>query len=235
VLKSWAVPEGPSLVPGEKRLAVQTEDHPLQYGAFEGVIPKGEYGGGTVMIWDRGTWTPETDPDRGYKKGHLKFRLDGKKLKGVWHLVRMARKPREKQERWLLFKSDDEAARSPSEPDIVEEMPLSAATGRSMDEVARDQDRIWSSSEGEITPKTPRRKKPGVHPKNLPNAFVHCGGSSNFCPQMASASGLDGAPRAAVRQPEKLHGGRPAGPPGFVRQALPTFGAVVLPSALDAP
>jgi bifunctional non-homologous end joining protein LigD len=86
-----------------KRLAVHVEDHPLEYGGFEGVIPKGEYGAGTVMVWDRGTWTPEFDPEFGYRKGHLKFRLKGKKLKGVWHLVRMAPKPREKQEAWLLF------------------------------------------------------------------------------------------------------------------------------------
>ena len=82
VLKSWAVPEGPSLVPGIKRLAVHVEDHPIDYGRFEGVIPQGEYGGGTVMIWDKGTWTPEFDPAFGYKKGHLRFQLDGDKLKG---------------------------------------------------------------------------------------------------------------------------------------------------------
>ena len=83
VLKSWAVPEGPSLVAGQKRLAVEVEDHPLEYGSFEGVIPKGEYGAGTVMIWDRGTWTPEFDPDAGYRKGHLKFKLAGEKLTGL--------------------------------------------------------------------------------------------------------------------------------------------------------
>src|ERR1700722_18929401 len=107
VLKSWAVTKGPSYYPGKKRLAVQVEDHPLEYGSFEGVIPSGEYGAGTVMVWDCGAWTPEFDPEFGYRKGHLKFRLNGKKLTGDWHLVRMARKPREKQEAWLLFKSDD--------------------------------------------------------------------------------------------------------------------------------
>ena len=119
VLKSWAVPEGPSLVPGEKRLAVQVEDHPLEYGEFEGVIPKGEYGAGTVMIWDRGTWMPEFDPEFGYRKGHLKFQLAGEKLAGLWHLVRMAPKPREKQPAWLLFKSEDAAARTADAPDIL--------------------------------------------------------------------------------------------------------------------
>ena len=90
VLKSWAIPKGPSLDPGEKRLAVHVEDHPLDYGGFEGVIPKGQYGGGTVLLWDRGTWTPEVpDPDEAYRKGSLKFRLDGEKLHGHWALVRM--------------------------------------------------------------------------------------------------------------------------------------------------
>src|SRR5258705_4023759 len=107
VLLSWAVPKGPSLDPADKRLAMHVEDHPLEYAGFEGVIPEGQYGSGTVMIWDRGTWAPDFDPAFGYRKGHLKFQLDGQKLKGQWHLVRMAPKPREKQEAWLLFKSDD--------------------------------------------------------------------------------------------------------------------------------
>jgi bifunctional non-homologous end joining protein LigD len=170
VLKSWAVPEGPSLIPGKKRLAVHVEDHPLEYGDFEGVIPEGEYGSGTVMVWDRGTWTPESDPEFGYRKGHLKFRLNGEKLKGAWHLVRMARKPREKQEAWLLFKSDDEAARPAGAPDILEEMPRSAATGRDMDEIAREQDRVWSSKQGgELKRKKPRRKAV-VDPAAVPKA-----------------------------------------------------------------
>jgi bifunctional non-homologous end joining protein LigD len=99
VLKSWAVTKGPSLVPGEKRLAVHVEDHPLDYGTFEGTIPEGQYGGGTVMLWDRGTWTPEGDPGAGFNKGHLTFDLDGEKLKGRWHLVRMRPRPKQKQER----------------------------------------------------------------------------------------------------------------------------------------
>jgi bifunctional non-homologous end joining protein LigD len=170
VLKSWAVPEGPSLIPGKKRLAVHVEDHPLEYGGFEGVIPEGEYGAGTVMVWDRGTWTPESDPEFGYRKGHLKFRLNGEKLKGAWHLVRMAPKPREKQEAWLLFKSDDEAARPADAPDILEEMPRSAATGRDIDEIARDQDRVWSSKGGGEVKRKKHRRKPVVDPAALPKA-----------------------------------------------------------------
>ncbi|WP_422003470.1 DNA ligase D [Reyranella sp.] len=161
VLKSWAVPEGPSLVAGKKRLAVETEDHPLAYGAFEGVIPEGQYGSGTVMIWDRGTWTPDFDPAFGYRKGHLKFHLDGAKLGGQWHLVRMKRKPREKHDSWLLFKSEDGAARPQEAPDILVERPNSAATGRSIEAIAREQDRQWSPGTGETTlpPKKKRRRK----------------------------------------------------------------------------
>src|SRR5438876_6012285 len=121
VLKSWAVTRGPSLVPGEKRLAVQTEDHPMDYLEFEGNIPKGEYGGGSVIVWDRGRWMPEGDPHQGLKKGHLTFSLDGERLKGRWHLVRMRPRPGEKKQQWLLFKARDEYARETSGPAIVEE------------------------------------------------------------------------------------------------------------------
>ena len=93
-LASWAVTRGPSLVPGDKRLAVHVEDHPLDYADFEGEIPKGQYGGGEVIVWDRGRWEPEGDPVRGLKKGRLDFTLEGAKLKGRWHLVRMGAKPR---------------------------------------------------------------------------------------------------------------------------------------------
>jgi bifunctional non-homologous end joining protein LigD len=147
VLKSWAVAKGPSLVPGEKRLAVHTEDHPLDYGDFEGTIPKGEYGGGTVLLWDRGHWEPEGDPHQALKKGNLKFRLHGEKLSGAWHLVRMRQRPRERQEGWLLIKSDDEGARGPDEADILDEMPLSVKTGRSLEEIAGDaKSAVWRSN-----------------------------------------------------------------------------------------
>src|SRR5947199_9884585 len=105
VLLSWAVPKGPSLDPTEKRLAAHVEDHPIEYGTFEGVIPKGEYGGGTVMLWDRGHWIPEGDPHAGLKKGDLKFRLEGEKLSGSFVLVRMKARPEDnpKSESWLLI------------------------------------------------------------------------------------------------------------------------------------
>jgi bifunctional non-homologous end joining protein LigD len=137
VMKSWAVTRGPSLVPGEKRLAVQVEDHPIAYNTFEGAIPQGEYGAGTVMVWDRGRWQPEGDPEKGLRKGHLSFRLKGKKLRGGWHLVRMRRRPGEKRDNWLLIKQHDEDARRARDKDILAEQPLSVKSGRTMDEIAR--------------------------------------------------------------------------------------------------
>src|SRR5262247_2346835 len=107
VMLSWAVPKGPSLDPANKRFAMQTEDHPIEYNQFEGVIPQGEYGGGTVMIWDRGTWEPPDDPQRGYEKGRLSFRLKGRRLKGNWALVRMRGRENGTRENWLLLKKDD--------------------------------------------------------------------------------------------------------------------------------
>ena len=112
VLLSWAVTKGPSLNPSDQRLAARTEDHPLSYGAFEGTIPKGQYGGGTVMLWDEGTWDPKGDPRAGLKKGHLSFVLHGKRLKGGWDLIRM--RGDEKRENWLLLKKNDKEAARPA-------------------------------------------------------------------------------------------------------------------------
>ncbi|HMA16748.1 MAG TPA: DNA polymerase ligase N-terminal domain-containing protein, partial [Kiloniellaceae bacterium] len=149
VLKSWAVTRGPSLVPGDKRLAVEVEDHPLDYGDFEGTIPKGEYGGGTVVLWDRGRWSPLGDAKKGLKKGHLEFEIEGEKLGGRWHLVRMAKKPREKRNNWLLIKGDDDIARGEKDPDILEERPESVKTGRVVEEIAGEAPG-WSSKTGRI-------------------------------------------------------------------------------------
>ncbi len=136
VLKSWAVPKGPDLDPANKRLAMQVEDHPLEYGAFEGVIPQGQYGGGTVMLWDKGAWEPVGDPAKGLREGHLKFILHGEKLQGAWMLVRKGgRKAEAGERRWFLFKERDEFAR-PGES-ITEEMPLSVSTGRDLELTSR--------------------------------------------------------------------------------------------------
>jgi bifunctional non-homologous end joining protein LigD len=166
VMKSWAVTRGPSLVPGEKRLAVEVEDHPIAYNTFEGTIPKGEYGGGTVMVWDRGHWLPESDPHRSLAKGHLAFTLEGKKLHGGWHLVRMRRRPGEKHDNWLLIKQDDDAGRSPKDTDILEEKPLSAASGRSMEQIAKGSRKVWHSNRATATAKknTPRARTKKKYP-----------------------------------------------------------------------
>jgi bifunctional non-homologous end joining protein LigD len=117
VLKSWAVPRGPSLDPRERRLAIETEDHPLEYIDFEGKIPEGQYGAGTVEIWDRGTWTPEGSPEKAYENGVLKFTLHGRRLRGGWVLIRMAAKGREKN--WLLIKERDAEPRPDSGAAVV--------------------------------------------------------------------------------------------------------------------
>src|ERR1043166_5617482 len=146
VMKSWAVTRGPSLVPGEKRLAVQVEDHPIEYNTFEGTIPKGEYGGGTGLIWDRGRWAPDHDPHKGLAKGHLDFTLDGEKLHGRFHLVRMRRRPGERRDNWLLIKSEDEFARSPRDPDILEEKAKSVVSKRTLEQIAKAEGAVWHSN-----------------------------------------------------------------------------------------
>src|SRR6476619_2588940 len=134
VFLSWAVTKGPSLDPKVKRLAVQTEDHPLDYGDFEGTIPEGQYGGGTVMLWDRGHWESD-DPERGFKKGDLKFVLHGGKLHGSWVLVRMkGDRYGGKRTNWLLIKHRDEFAKEGE--DILKE-DRSVASGRTMDQITQ--------------------------------------------------------------------------------------------------
>jgi bifunctional non-homologous end joining protein LigD len=180
VLKSWAVPKGPSLDPGEKRLAVQVEDHPLDYGGFEGSIPKGQYGGGTVVLWDRGTWTPwesEGDPVESFRKGKLKLHLEGEKLQGGWTLVRMhGRQGGDKGENWLLIKENDVTARPGSGDAILQERPESVESGKSVEEMAADPDRVWQSGKAKGTQETAktggtgRTAKATVDPATLPGA-----------------------------------------------------------------
>jgi len=137
VLKSWAVTRGPSADPADKRLAVRTEDHPMAYAEFEGVIPKGEYGGGTVMLWDRGSWAPvEGKSAKDIEKGHLHFILDGTRMKGEWLLVRMKPRPGEKRENWLLRKVNDAEAGGSDE--LTGRHLTSVLTGRTMAEIAGD-------------------------------------------------------------------------------------------------
>jgi bifunctional non-homologous end joining protein LigD len=165
VLKSWAVPKGPSYFTGDKRLAMQVEDHPMEYGGFEGIIPHGNYGGGTVMLWDMGTWEPlagHSDVDEGLRSGSLKFTLHGKKMKGNWALVRMGGETAsERKPSWLLIKEHDKFERTKSEPGITDEMPNSAITGRNLEQIAKNQDHVWDSK-ATTSRKAPIRKSATV-------------------------------------------------------------------------
>jgi len=149
VLKSWAVPKGPSLDPDEKRLAMRTEDHPLDYGEFEGTIPKGEYGGGTVMLWDQGRWIPEPskDPSKTIEEGHLHFTLEGERMKGEWVMFRLKPRPGEKAEPWMLKKVTDDYAEADDGDALVDNCVTSVTTGRTMAEIAAGED-VWRSNRG---------------------------------------------------------------------------------------
>jgi bifunctional non-homologous end joining protein LigD len=158
VLKSWAVPKGPSLDPTVKRLAVHVEDHPVEYGGFEGVIPEGEYGGGTVLLWDRGRWEAVGDPRAGFRQGKLKFKLHGKKLKGGWTLVRTRRSQPDEGKDWLLFKERDAQARPIGEGDILDESPESVASGRDLEAIAAARDRVWGTDGAKESPRRHTRR-----------------------------------------------------------------------------
>ncbi|HEY5795232.1 MAG TPA: DNA ligase D [Bosea sp. (in: a-proteobacteria)] len=155
VLWSWAATRGPSLDPDEKRLAVHVEDHPLEYGGFEGTIPEGQYGAGSVIVWDEGRWVPEGDPAFGMAKGHLSFILQGHKLAGQWHLVRLKPRGGEKRDNWLLIKVDDAAART--DGDILENAPNSVKSGLSIEEIGSGK-----ATQGKIWAKTKRPASGGV-------------------------------------------------------------------------
>jgi bifunctional non-homologous end joining protein LigD len=166
VLKSWAVAKGPSYVVADKRLAVQVEDHPMEYGGFEGTIPKGQYGGGTVMLWDTGTWEPVGDANEGFRTGRLKFILHGHKLKGHWTLIRMGGKAaQESKPNWLLIKEHDEYERTADEPAIVDEAPNSVITHRDLDAIGSAADHVWDSRTGLAADE--RAKSAGAKKKSL--------------------------------------------------------------------
>jgi len=151
VLKSWAVAKGPSYNPTERRLAIEVEDHPLEYGGFEGIIPEGQYGGGTVMIWDQGSWWPQLgseNVDACLRGGHLKFEMNGSKMKGKWALIRMnhAAHGAKDKPQWLLIKEHDKYERGAGDQQITDERPNSSVTGRSLDQIAHAQDHVWNSN-----------------------------------------------------------------------------------------
>lgn len=195
VLWSWAVTRGPSLDPDEKRLAVHVEDHPLEYGSFEGTIPEGQYGAGSVIVWDEGRWVPEGDPAFGLAKGHLSFMLEGHKLAGQWHLVRLKPRRGEKRDNWLLIKVDDAAARH--DEDILETAPNSVASGLSIEDIAAGkapEPRVWGKT-----------KRPGTN------------GVSEAGKQPPTRTGSK-TPRTA-----KSKAARKAAPKAPQRDALPDF------------
>jgi bifunctional non-homologous end joining protein LigD len=142
VLKSWAVTRGPSLSPNDKRLAVHVEDHPLDYAEFEGRIPEGEYGAGSIIVWDRGRWSTEGDPHQQLAKGHLQFELKGSKLKGHWHLVHMKGRAKGGKENWLLIKGEDEYASKDAASNLLESKSRSVKTGRTIEAVAKSEVKI---------------------------------------------------------------------------------------------
>jgi bifunctional non-homologous end joining protein LigD len=173
VLLSWAVPKGPSLDPHDRRLAMHVEDHPIEYGDFEGVIPPKQYGSGTVLLWDRGTWKAQGDAETGYRQGKLKFELHGEKLHGGWMLVKSHGGKYGGDKSWLLIKENDAYARSGDDAHVVETEPDSVASGRSLEAIAADPDRVWHSNksvadnvrEGKV-----RRTKPAVSPGRIAGA-----------------------------------------------------------------
>lgn len=194
VLKSWAVPKGPSLNPKDKRLAVQVEDHPVEYAGFEGTIPEGQYGAGTVLLWDRGRWQPKDGGAEGLRNGALKFELQGEKLKGGWALVRL-RSPggRDGKPNWLLIKEQDEAA---GERDIVAERPESVATGRDIEEIASGRGKVWRSDR-------PGKGKGKAQEKAKVEAEVEAEGKSRTSKRHAVR-------KAAAVDPQKIAGARKA-------------------------
>ncbi|MGA9795589.1 MAG: DNA polymerase ligase N-terminal domain-containing protein [Rhizomicrobium sp.] len=151
VYKSWAVTRTPSLDPAVKRLAVEVEDHPIEYGTFEGTIPKGQYGGGTVQLWDQGKWAPQfPDPEGELKKGHLKFVMAGERMKGKWALIRLRddkkKFGRSTHHNWLLIKEIDDFAKRGKAGEALEKEVTSVKTGRTLDEIAAKSKKVWNSN-----------------------------------------------------------------------------------------
>jgi len=173
VLVSWAVPKGPSLDPHDKRLAMHVEDHPLEYGDFEGVIPPKQYGSGTVLLWDRGTWEAIGNAEDGYREGKLKFLLHGEKLRGGWMLVRSRGGKYGGDRSWLLIKENDEYARLGADAHVVDTEPDSVASGRTIEAIAADPDRLWHSSKSvaeNMRGGRVRRKKVDLAPGSIEGA-----------------------------------------------------------------
>ena len=212
VLKSWACAKGPSYNTGDKRLAVQVEDHPMEYGGFEGTIPKGQYGGGTVLVWDQGTWEPlpDHDFDEGLRKGAVKFTLHGTKLEGRWTLVRMGgHAAQEAKPNWLLIKEHDGNERPAEAPLVTDDEPDSVVTGRSLEAIAAAEDHVWNSRPAETSEskstKRPRAKdriqerlKDARLQSTAPAATASSPAKAKASPTMPAAdNGLEDGPETA--------------------------------------
>jgi bifunctional non-homologous end joining protein LigD len=229
VMKSWAVTRGPSLDPDEKRLAVQVEDHPVEYNTFEGTIPEGEYGGGTVMIWDRGTWLPEGDPLKALAKGHLVFDLDGEKLHGRWHLVRMRARQGDRHDNWLLIKGKDEEARGARDRDILEEKSRSVVSGRTIEEIAggKGGKRVWHSNRANGGKAQNKPEDKASFKQKIRQIATGAQNRSSAKTKTRSRAAEPEAKADAKSKPnKKSKTARPANgkpPPGFVPVALATL------------
>ena len=199
VLKSWAITRGPSLSPGDKRLAVHVEDHPLDYAEFEGRIPEGEYGAGSVIVWDRGRWSTEGDPHQQLAKGHLEFELSGSKLKGRWHLVHMKGRERSGKENWLLIKAEDEYADEGATKDLLESKPRSVKTGRTIEAVGASEVKIK------------RKRRDGVRPP-----------ADGVRPLTSAGRKTAGAVMGSdpTSDPRSVRGARPGPLPSFIEPQL---------------
>jgi bifunctional non-homologous end joining protein LigD len=228
VMKSWAVTRGPSLDPSEKRLAVQVEDHPVEYNAFEGTIPKGEYGGGTVMIWDRGRWAPEGDPHKGFAKGHLVFDLDGEKLHGRWHLVRLRKRANDRHDNWLLIKGKDQYARAGGDEDILEEEPQSVVTGRSIEEIAagKGKKRVWHSNRAPAAGREAGTQSQRAFREELRAARASASAKAKARPEAAAKTSGRARAKSKAKAASKDAARKKADPPGSSagrRARLPEF------------
>jgi bifunctional non-homologous end joining protein LigD len=222
VLKSWAVTRGPSLSPADKRLAVRTEDHPLEYGEFEGRIPEGEYGAGGVIVWDRGRWSTEGDPHEQLAKGHLEFTLAGRKLKGRWHLVHMKGGDRGGKENWLLIKAEDEHAVHGGGEALLKQEPRSVKTGRTVEDVSKGKVKIRRKEGADApSPRAPvapvgwvKRSADPTRTTSDATLGLRYRATQPAHPSPPARSGETGSP------PLRLKGAKPGPLPGFVEPQL---------------